>query len=340
MVLLALLLLVILLVLLVPVRYTFYGQKPETNDLEGNIRFSWLFRILYAEIYADLNGVKYYIKALGFKLAGNTPEEEKDRESAKEDKEADESPDGEASEDKADRPPQGEADEDKTEESPEGETVEDKADRPPQGEADEDKPDRPPGIESGKEKDEPAVQVESGADSEPEKNELKPPESFGTQEPAQEKPDKPKLSDRILDAIDGFYQKLKDLHQTVLDLNAKVESLIDKAKALHLDTCIPFTLDLLKRVLIHILPRKLDGRLDYGLDDGYRMGQITVVASALYPLYGDHVRTVPHFERSILTGHLEGKGRIRIGFLVWQIIRALLNRDMRNLIIKIIKKDL
>ena len=84
----------------------------------------------------------------------------------------------------------------------------------------------------------------------------------------------------------------------------------------------------------------MEGDLDYGFDDGYRMGQVTGFAATFYPIYGKHLRVTPHFEKKILTGHLQGKGRIRIGFLVWQIIRTLLNKDMRRLIVKIVKKEL
>ena len=75
---LALILLVILIVLLVPVRYTFRGQKDEEGPPRGNILLTWLLRILKVEIDINSRGVIYSVRAAGFTLTGNRPEKDKD----------------------------------------------------------------------------------------------------------------------------------------------------------------------------------------------------------------------------------------------------------------------
>ena len=138
---------------------------------------------------------------------------------------------------------------------------------------------------------------------------------------------------------EGPGRKLAKLYEKLQEKTSQASDLKKKADEMALRSCISFGLDLIKRSLLHILPRKLQGEVEYGFDDAYKTGQVTGYASLLYPCYGKSIRVQPHFDEKILKGWLKGCGRIRIGFLVRQVLRILINKDTRRLVIMIIRKN-
>ena len=337
-ILLALILLVILIVLLVPVRYTFRGQKDEEGPPRGNILLTWLLRILKVEIDINSHGVIYSVRAAGFTLTGNRPEKDKDEgKNPKEKEDRSHGQTGEKTKEKEESPAsETEADQAHGDENPTGATA-----RDPAGSTGED-------AETGQAYAEDAAKAESGTElsnpvSEVETSQEETADLVPVEEevrPVEKNKNENKPVTPLLEWIDRFLQKIENGEDFLDEKADQIHALTGKAEELHLDVCLPFTLDLVKRILIHILPQKVEGDLDFGFDDGYRMGQITGFAATLYPLYGNHLRVTPHFEKKILAGHLQGKGRLRLGFVVWQLVRTLLNGDMRRLIVKIVKKEL
>ena len=87
----------------------------------------------------------------------------------------------------------------------------------------------------------------------------------------------------------------------------------------------------------HIFPRRISGYLRYGFDDPSLTGRVTGAAAGFYPLYGDKIRLYPDFMEKVLEGDLCGSGRIRMGYLLFLIIRALLVKEIRQSIIRLWK---
>lgn len=87
-----------------------------------------------------------------------------------------------------------------------------------------------------------------------------------------------------------------------------------------------------KKVLIHILPRRFRGHIEFGLEDPYLMGQILAVLGMLMPLYQDKLTVVPDFEEPKLIGSFYLKGRIIPGYLFIKGVALLLNKNVRKTI--------
>lgn len=96
------------------------------------------------------------------------------------------------------------------------------------------------------------------------------------------------------------------------------------------------TFHLVKRqltVLIrHVRPGKLKGRLTFGLEDPYLMGQVLTGAALFYPFYQKSLDLTPVFEQKILEGELSLKGRVRPGVLLVIGLRLLIHKNFRVLL--------
>ena len=89
------------------------------------------------------------------------------------------------------------------------------------------------------------------------------------------------------------------------------------------------------KLLRHLAPRRLSGTLSFGVEDPYRMGQLTALAAFLYPFYGSTLEVNPVFDRSFLEGEISLRGRIRAGTLLWIGLRLLADRNLRSWIRKL-----
>jgi hypothetical protein len=90
----------------------------------------------------------------------------------------------------------------------------------------------------------------------------------------------------------------------------------------------------LKKMTVHILLRRLEGNVEFGVEDPYVMGQILTVLSIFYPIYQDKFTIHPDFENPGFAGDISLKGRIIPGYLVLRFMIALCNRE----VIRIIKE--
>lgn len=86
------------------------------------------------------------------------------------------------------------------------------------------------------------------------------------------------------------------------------------------------------RILRHIRPSRLEGRLRFGFDDPYRTGQALQAAALLMPLYRDRVQIIPAFEEEVLEGELKMSGRIRLAVLLAAGVRLWRDKNFRKLV--------
>ena len=88
----------------------------------------------------------------------------------------------------------------------------------------------------------------------------------------------------------------------------------------------------LKKIFIHIRPKKLNIAVEFGTGDPCSTGQLLGGLSILYGYYGETVQITPNFETKILEGSIFCKGRIRLFTLLIICIKLILNKEFRKLI--------
>lgn len=95
------------------------------------------------------------------------------------------------------------------------------------------------------------------------------------------------------------------------------------------------------KLLKHILPRKLKGKVYYGMKDPYTTGLIYGGITMFYGIYGKTLILYPDFETEdtiIPHGNVKFRGRIHIGYIIYQAFRVYRIPRVREFI-KFIKKS-
>lgn len=85
-----------------------------------------------------------------------------------------------------------------------------------------------------------------------------------------------------------------------------------------------------KRILHHMLPRKIRGSVVFGFEDPSVTGQVLGAAAIFYPIYGKNIQICPSFEKKVLTGEGKMRGRLILGYLLWQAWKIYRNLDVRT----------
>ena len=86
-----------------------------------------------------------------------------------------------------------------------------------------------------------------------------------------------------------------------------------------------------KRLVHHILPKKVLLQADIGFDDPATTGNVLAAASILYAFYGDRIQVTPYFDQEILEGEVEASGWIRLGTLLYLAAKVWFHKDFRML---------
>lgn len=86
------------------------------------------------------------------------------------------------------------------------------------------------------------------------------------------------------------------------------------------------------KLIRHVMPKKIRGRVRFGFDDPSTTGQILTYISPFYGLYAESVTVEPVFDERVMEGEIHLKGRIRLGSLIWIVVRVFLNKNFRNLL--------
>lgn len=86
------------------------------------------------------------------------------------------------------------------------------------------------------------------------------------------------------------------------------------------------------KLLKHIRPKKLHGRIQFGTGDPCSTGQALGIAGVFYGMYGDKIIIQPDFENEVLNGELYVRGRIRLIVLLIITVKLLLNEEFKQLL--------
>ena len=90
----------------------------------------------------------------------------------------------------------------------------------------------------------------------------------------------------------------------------------------------------LKKLILHLHPKKGKGEVVFGFDDPYTTGQVLTAVSAVYPFCHKQLDIYPVFDRQVYTAEGHFKGRIRAGTLLLIAGRMLLDKNFRGLLRK------
>lgn len=134
-----------------------------------------------------------------------------------------------------------------------------------------------------------------------------------------------------------FTEKTTEKFRGILDKIEKVSGKVNSIKSAITDEENKLALKLviknIKYLLRHYRFRRLDGNLTYGSEDPYSVGNIMMFLSLIYPVYGECFTIEPVFDRTVLRGNINFKGRIRLIHLLIALIELMLNKKIRQFVI-------
>lgn len=141
----------------------------------------------------------------------------------------------------------------------------------------------------------------------------------------------------------GFFEKLRvkieKVRETVSNIINKVKKLLhQKDEVLRIlnkpesKRAISFAWDKLKRLLKHVLPRKIKGYVVYGADNPATTGQVLGIISMVYAKTGMLLEIRPNFEEAQLECDVELRGSVQLFTLLVIAVKVFMNQELRQLI--------
>lgn len=152
---------------------------------------------------------------------------------------------------------------------------------------------------------------------------------------------KRKKAEKTSDAADrqkrvGMTDKIRAKLDQISDKAEEIRAKLDEVLAFIKDEANQRTFRLvlrqLYRIIRHVLPTKIKGRVKFGFEDPFKTGQILTYVSPFYALYAKHLELIPVFEEPAMEGELWLKGRIRIGTVLAKAVRVLFDKNVWKLI--------
>ncbi len=142
--------------------------------------------------------------------------------------------------------------------------------------------------------------------------------------------------EKIVNAIRKLIEKITCTYQQICGKVETGQEKIAQVRTFLADEANKKTIRLIKRQIFklikHILPRKLTGRVKFGFDDPATTGQILMYVSPFYGAYAKSLKLEPVFDEKIMEGELHLKGHIRLGSMLWIAVRVVLDKNFRRLL--------
>lgn len=136
---------------------------------------------------------------------------------------------------------------------------------------------------------------------------------------------------KIIEIPKKILQKIKKIRLTVrgvCDKISEIRTFLESEVFLNVKTLV---LGEAKKLGIHILPRKVQGEIEFGFEDPSLTGRVLAVAGLCYPLYGESIKITPYFNQKILEGEIKLKGRIRGVVLLKSALKVGFNHEVREI---------
>ena len=129
---------------------------------------------------------------------------------------------------------------------------------------------------------------------------------------------------RVRNFFEKIYRALRKLAFSFLAFCGKLKETAhkaEKAKEWFSDEKNQESLQLLlrqaRRLAAHGLPRRGSGEITFGFEDPGLTGQVLAAASLVYPFCHRQLKLYPVFDRRILEGQFDFRGRIRSAYVLW-----------------------
>lgn len=147
---------------------------------------------------------------------------------------------------------------------------------------------------------------------------------------------------RIIEKIKEFIQTIRDMYSTTREksLNAK-KKFDDTKKLLKAKTtkrAYQYTKEMVIKILKHIRPKKVEGHLNFGMEQPDQTGQIlgyVSIASAMFHIPLNRMNIIPDFENKVLKGYISVKGKFLFGVVLVYLLKVYFNRDVRRVMKKV-----
>lgn len=131
--------------------------------------------------------------------------------------------------------------------------------------------------------------------------------------------------DRLDDGIDAFWDKVSPILDTI---STYYTFATEDATVRLIKKVLATVVDFIK----YILPVKLRGNLHLGMAEPAATGQICSIMAVLLPWYGSFFTFTPDFEKQVVEGEINCKGRIRLGHFAWKVLLLICNKDLWHVI--------
>ena len=136
---------------------------------------------------------------------------------------------------------------------------------------------------------------------------------------------------KIIDKIKAVFNKIVT---TLKNINEKYDKITSEINDPSNRAGVSFALDLIRKLLVHILPRKHRISIVFGTGDPAVTGEITGAIYTLAVFTGLNIEVSTDFENKVFTCNVPFKGRISIiKVLIWAV-SAYRNKNLRQLIDK------
>ena len=329
-----------------------YGDHKKEIPVKANVVVSWLLHFVH--VSASLNGTDLIInaKVLGlFRLYSNDPEYVKKKEEKRKKKEEKEKAKAEKQKKKdQDKKKDDEEDDEiksltteedikslETEKETEKETNKDTNKETDKEENSSEKADDSDKKDSDKKKDDKKEDKDSAeTDSEEEEEDD---DSWWFDDEEEESSEEPEskgiigkikaIPKKIKEKLKAIREKFKNIKQKIRKLNKKKNYILDMKDDERVINGVNYGKKKLFLIIKRVLPKKLKGRVAFGMDDPATTGYITGAASLFFPIWGPHFDLEPDFENKKLEADVDLKGRIILAMLVIPAVKVWFNKDIK-----------
>ena len=92
-----------------------------------------------------------------------------------------------------------------------------------------------------------------------------------------------------------------------------------------------FLFDVLIKLIRHVFPKEIRGHLTYGFEDPSSTGKLLGLLAMVYPAFKGKFEVTPVWNQSIIDAETDFKGRLHLTYIIYQLLRVVLNKDYKTL---------
>lgn len=129
--------------------------------------------------------------------------------------------------------------------------------------------------------------------------------------------------------IDSIYGRLRKLYELIISLNSKKDSLMRLYETSACQSSIELLKNKLPRLIRHILPGRIEGRVHFGFEECDRTGMALAYYSIINSFLDYNIYIEPDFEKKCIDGTLTAKGRIVLVYVIAVAARVWLDKNFR-----------